>query len=255
MGNEKIKGDRNCFDQSSPKTNMSELTTALETIFSWLKANYPKLEQSYKPGLSYEETKSYDNKLGDYYFTSEFYELYQWRNGTLAHPDKEIIQINGAFYIFADENYITLLNDTIRMGDIDKIEPLLVLYWLPLENIYFSKFEDRTNRFAILNPFLVSSNYQGNQLVCLTRKEKVSSLLYSETQYVYGKVYSSLTAKFLDLADSIDSNAYCISNTEYGRVLSVDTNKICRSRKIDINENDLFDPGDGTGYETLGFCS
>lgn len=34
---------------------MSELTTALKVIFSWLKENYSKFEQSFNAGLNYME--------------------------------------------------------------------------------------------------------------------------------------------------------------------------------------------------------
>ena len=56
--------------------------------------------------------------------------------------------------------------------------------------------------------------------------------------YYYEKAYSSLIAKFLDLADSIKSNGYFVSNTEHRKVLSVNTSKICCKRRIYRDENE-----------------
>ena len=50
--------------------------------------------------------------------------------------------------------------------------------------------------------------------------------------------YLSLTAKFLDLADSIESGAYSTSDTEHGKVLSINTSKICRKRRVCTDSDD-----------------
>lgn len=233
---------------------MSELTNALQKIFSWLK-NYPRFEQSFKPGLSYQEIKRNNDKLGSYYFTSELYELYQYRNGTLYEFEEEIIQVDGSFYRI-DRGYPEPLDGGKMLGNSD-IDPFLVLHFCPMDYITFTKYEEDCesyDRFAILEIFLLGTE-AGDELVCPEKyKINVSSLMSSITQYVHEDVYPSLTAKFLDLADSIEADAYFFSETEYGKVLSIDTEKICRQRKITKNSDvseDYLDLGEWTSRDRL----
>ena len=237
---------------------MSELTNALQTIFSWLKQYYPQFEKSFKPGLTFDEIKKYDDKLNSYNFTSEFYELYQYRNGTLYEFEEEIIQIDGNLYHIY-QGYPEPLEDGKMLGNQD-IDPFLVLHYLPIEDIYFTKYEEvfnPHNGFAILEMFLHETE-AGDELVCPNiHKQEVSPLMSSVTQYVHEDVYPSLTSKFLDLVDSIESNAYFFANNQHGRILCMDTSKICRKRKIyrnydvDINEDNFIDLGESTYNKRL----
>ena len=214
---------------------MSELTSALQTIFAWIEEYYPKFEKSFQPGLTYEEIKSYDDKLSPYYFTLEIYELYQWRNGTLYELDEEVIRVDGSFYHF-DQGYLESLDNGKHLGNSD-IDPFLILHFLPIEHIYFERYEnafENSNHFGLLHLFLHNSD--GDELVCPEgSQEDVSPLMYSVTQEVHEEFYSSLTAKFLDLADSIKLNAYFFEDSKFGRILSIDTSKICLKRKTYIN--------------------
>ena len=172
---------------------MSELTAALETIFSWLKANYPKLEQSYQPGLSYEEIKSYDDKLGDYCLTSEFYELYQWRNGTLAYPEQEIIQIDDNFYIFDYKNGLNSLeNNNNILFSVDSIEPFLVIYFHPIryvKSIKYLSIEDNQIWDNFLYPFFFSS-YEGNEIILPENKKDTTPLAskHPDSDYLHRNI-------------------------------------------------------------------
>ena len=139
---------------------MSEITIALNTIFSWLEKNYPGLKQSLKPGLSYQEIKSYDDMLGDYYLTSKLYDLYQCCNGTLKYPAGEIINKDDTFYVLDDGEYLSHLEYPNNIaGMIDEIEPFSAIYICPLNAHDYFVCKNGINDFALLSPFLYGTDY------------------------------------------------------------------------------------------------
>lgn len=189
---------------------MSELNTALKLIFSWLEKDYLEFAQSFQPGLSYEEMKNYENKLASdechrsHYFTSEIYELYQWRNGTLVYPDGEIFKINDRLLKFSwDNSCLILLEDPNYFGEltcIPSIGVFLALYFLPMNYIYFHLFvHGICDDVALFKPFSIDSE-DGDYLVSPNIRQEKSPLLNSVVEGVYEEV------------------------------LSIDTDKICRKR-------------------------
>ncbi|MCC0178711.1 SMI1/KNR4 family protein [Waterburya agarophytonicola K14] len=65
---------------------MSLLTETLNKIFLYLKHNYPKIASSLQPGLSDREIELKVASL-PFRLPQEFYELYQWKNGTPETSD------------------------------------------------------------------------------------------------------------------------------------------------------------------------
>ena len=134
---------------------MSELAIALNTIFSWLEKNYPRLKQSLKPGLSYQEIKSYDDMLGNYHLTLELYDLYQYCNGTSKYPAGEIINKDDSFYVLDDGGYLSYIESPNNIaGMIDEIEPFSAIYICPLNANGYFVCKNGINDFALLSPFL-----------------------------------------------------------------------------------------------------
>lgn len=82
---------------------MSDLTKSLSRITSWLENNHPQGYKTLQPGLDWKEI---ENKISSLQLPNEFYELYQWKNGTRS-------QINlGNFveYFFFGANFHALIN-------------------------------------------------------------------------------------------------------------------------------------------------
>jgi len=222
---------------------MTELTIALKTIFDWLKENYPRLEESFEPALDFEQLKVYDDRLNDIHFTSEFYELYQWSNGTLTYPAGEIINIDGKFGVLDDGGYLSNLEESHNniFDTIDCIEPFSAIFFCPMESIDFvsCRKEGDNRNIVYLQPFLFGTN-GGSELIFSNEKKYTSTLLSSvpDIENCFEPVYASLTDKFVDLAKSIKAEAYFTEDTKYGKALFVDQSKICRKHRIYSNDED-----------------
>jgi len=60
---------------------MTALTDALDRIMNWLQINQPEVANSFLPGLTAEEIRAGEEKIG-FKLPEEIYKLYQWRNGS-----------------------------------------------------------------------------------------------------------------------------------------------------------------------------
>lgn len=60
---------------------MTQLTDTLERIMTWYQPRFPEYAASFQPGLCRSDIDIVSQRL-DLNFTEEFYELYQWSNGT-----------------------------------------------------------------------------------------------------------------------------------------------------------------------------
>lgn len=138
---------------------MSTLTEALDRIFDWIVKNNPELALSLQPGLTREKIEQTLRNL-PFQLPEEFYELYQWRNGT--REDCYICFLPGYTFLSLEqalEEYIGINQYREDLLEFHEPEEIWYKLWFPVFMldakeylILFGSLEEKTSpvlRFVI----------------------------------------------------------------------------------------------------------
>lgn len=178
-------------------TQNTSLMQVLERILSWFQANKPNIAQSLQPGLSREQIEAQVQAL-PFCLPEEVYQLYQWRNGSLATapvdlmPQYRMLSLEDAI---ADrklsyEIYLGCRGDEVRDSDDD-------ISWLPL-------FAEDGNFYVVKG----DTNPQASMPI-LSRSE------YSTTQDDLTLVFNNLTDMMLAIAECFETGVYYFDDYNY----------------------------------------
>ncbi len=95
---------------------MSVLTESLERILNWLEQNQPSFASALEPGLSKSEIREMVEHEFPFYLPMEFYELYQWRNGTVF-GEEEFVQFFPGYTFNSLEYALDLYADQLEYAE------------------------------------------------------------------------------------------------------------------------------------------
>lgn len=170
---------------------MSILTESLECIFEWLQQNKPSIISSLEPGLSEFEIRDRLEQDFPFLLPVEFYELYQWRNGTVYGEEDFTNFFPGCMFHsleYALEIYSRQLETSKGFAELNNVadpECIFSRKWLPI--------------------FTTSSE----EYLCILGNEEV--LLESPILTVFGGAiveYTSLTGMMQAIAECYTTGVY-----------------------------------------------
>jgi len=137
---------------------MEAIAAALNRIAIWLQAQHPQGYETLQPGLNRQEI---ENKVISLQLPEEFYELYQWRNGThygktlYAEEDffgASLTPLVGGFFIEPEESardyncvFMFKRDEYAMVLDLNRWEtenlqfPPLAMFWTNTEEPYIEK--------------------------------------------------------------------------------------------------------------------
>ena len=172
---------------------MTLLSQTLNRITTYLEKKYRPIASSLQPGLSYEEI---DRKLSSLpcRLPQEFYELYQWRNGTLETDD--FIDFYRHYRFLPLEEAITTSTEVYKITD-----GYLPYGWIPIftfEGEYFGVIGSQVQKYA-------------SPIVYTYHEETVA--------------YLSITAMMQAIAECYETGIYYLEKHEYGEFIDSDSQK------------------------------
>lgn len=192
---------------------MSILTDSLERILYWFQQNQPSFASFLEPGLGEQDIRNIVEHEFPLLLPTEFYELYQWRNGTVYGEDFAFFFPGCIFHSleYALDLYNDLLEKATQFALTNNLASTRIWNqgWLPI--------------FTIDN----------EEYLCIIGSEEVSST--SPILSVFGGTavrYVSLTGMMQAVAECYETDAYYIS--EWGN-LEVDE-AMAEQIRLEYNE-------------------
>lgn len=190
---------------------MTILLEALERIMNWLQQHTPTYAASFQPGLTYEEIWEAVRPLNAE-LPNEFYELYQWRNGsgenqnTLFYPVMQFSPIDAALF---DSEWISEDLPTEEGGF--KYQGFRVFPFMCFEGSYYS-------------------------VVLRNERRETSPVIWipkGDNQVVLR--YASITSMMLTFAECYETGAYYLNRQGYLEQRSQQVTEIFHKHNAEIS--------------------
>lgn len=176
---------------------MSILTDCLNRILNWLEQNEPSFARALQPGLSESQIRDRVEYGFPLSLPTEFYELYQWRNGTIFGEEEFVIFVPGYAFNsleYAIDQYQDFIEDAEDFAERNDCDPSDI--W-------------RHDLLPIFSCDLIQD------YICIVGNQELQKT--SPMTYFWGEdketgvIYSSLTSMMQTVAECYETGAYYLS--------------------------------------------